>query len=357
MATETITVVPVKPRATKPTFQLTPYPPITQESYLKAPFEPKRHLAYHGLPKRYTMADIGHEGVGVSPIAVSEPFELFTKEAIYRMRNEVLSDEVWDNCRFASSIAACQLRGMAPKYAKFVYDAWTNPETIKAISEVAGINLIHNMEYEIGHINISVTNGGETDKEGIAVKPVVHWHKDSYPFVCVLMLSDATEMKGGETALRTGSGDIMKVRGPQMGSAVVLQGRYINHIALPSSNCRERITMVTSFRPKDPTIEEDSALMTVRPVSDLNELYNQWAEYRLEIVEERCRHLVKKLREKKRFGRKFDVDGVKAQLKDLQKFLEQTESEIVDMAEYELPEEKKDEKEEDAPRKKRTRRG
>lgn len=68
------------------------------------------------------------------------------------------------------------------------------------------------MEYEIAHINISVHNG-EDNKESA---PVVNWHKDSYPFVCVLMLSDATDMKGGETGLRTGTGELMKIRGPQM---------------------------------------------------------------------------------------------------------------------------------------------
>ena len=30
------------------------------------------------------------------------------------------------------------------------------------------------------------------------------------------MLSDCTDMVGGETALRTAAGDVMKVRGPQM---------------------------------------------------------------------------------------------------------------------------------------------
>lgn len=68
------------------------------------------------------------------------------------------------------------------------------------------------MEYEIGHINISVFNEGDDKKSA----PVVGWHRDSYPFVCVVMLSDPSEMKGGETALRTGTGDIMKVRGPEM---------------------------------------------------------------------------------------------------------------------------------------------
>jgi hypothetical protein len=44
---------------------------------------------------------------------------------------------------------------------------------------------------------------------------IVGWHRDSYPFVCVLMMSDTTGMVGGETALRTGTDEIKKVRGPQ----------------------------------------------------------------------------------------------------------------------------------------------
>jgi len=76
------------------------------------------------------------------------------------------------------------------------------------------------MDYEIGHINMSVpkektqhdssTMTSEDDEEAI-----VGWHRDSYPFVCVLMMSDTTGMVGGETALRTGTGEIKKVRGPQ----------------------------------------------------------------------------------------------------------------------------------------------
>lgn len=70
------------------------------------------------------------------------------------------------------------------------------------------------MEYEIAHINISVHSTSSSSTS----TPVVNWHKDSYPFVCVLMLSDATEMTGGETGLRTGTGELLKIRGPQMAS-------------------------------------------------------------------------------------------------------------------------------------------
>lgn len=104
------------------------------------------------------------------------------------------------------------------------------------MSQIAGIDLVPVMDFEIGHINISI-NSKETQEaakkalaehqnreadEGVAGcpweddAPVVDWHTDSYPFVCVLMLSDCSDMIGGETALRTGNGSVMKVRGPGM---------------------------------------------------------------------------------------------------------------------------------------------
>lgn len=51
-----------------------------------------------------------------------------------------------------------------------------------------------------------------SDQELLAVS----WNYDSFPFVCVTTLSDCTGMVGGETALRTRSGEVMKVRGPAM---------------------------------------------------------------------------------------------------------------------------------------------
>lgn len=112
-----MTISAVQPRAHKPVFQLPPDRPATPSTYFKSPFDPEKHLVYNGLPKRHTMEELSFPpDLGISPIGVSEPFKLFSEEAVRHMRNEVLSDEVWDNCRFASSIAACQLRGMAPKY-------------------------------------------------------------------------------------------------------------------------------------------------------------------------------------------------------------------------------------------------
>lgn len=236
------------------------------------------------------------------------------------------------------------------RYAPFVYDTWKHPETLAIISKIAGVELVTEMDFEIAHINISVKSDKQREEEvqafvekkafdedeGIAGcpwednKPIVDWHTDSYPFVCVTMLSDCTSMIGGETALKTGNGGIVKVRGPQMGCAVVLQGRYIEHQALRTLGTTERITMVTSFRPRCPNLPDDTVLTTVRPISNLSELYSQYSEYRLEILEERVRAQLRSFRENKRDGKKIDVKAMKDFIARQEDFLAHMNREMVE---------------------------
>lgn len=129
------------------------------------------------------------------------------------------------------------------RYAPFTYDAWTHPETLSIISKVAGVDLVPAMNFEIAHVNFSVKSEKEAQDELAAINrvkeeyanngsiagcpwedhsPVVGWHTDSYPFVCVLMLSDCTNMVGGATALRTPNGEIMEVRCAKMASSSLI---------------------------------------------------------------------------------------------------------------------------------------
>ena len=79
-------------------------------------FDPAQHLAFEPPERILMMTDIGYtEDTGISPVAVSEPFQLFTPEAVQNFRDECLSDDVFANCLVKSNIAACQLRGYAPK--------------------------------------------------------------------------------------------------------------------------------------------------------------------------------------------------------------------------------------------------
>jgi hypothetical protein len=62
------------------------------------------------------MEDIGlSKSNGISPVAVSEPFPLFTEEAVDIMRKECLSDKVLEEYSWTSDIAPKQLRGYASK--------------------------------------------------------------------------------------------------------------------------------------------------------------------------------------------------------------------------------------------------
>lgn len=79
-------------------------------------FDPKQHLAYEQPKDIIMMEDIGYaKDTGVSPVAVSQPFKLFSDECIQKFRDEVLSEETMRNCTYKSTLAPCQVRGYAPK--------------------------------------------------------------------------------------------------------------------------------------------------------------------------------------------------------------------------------------------------
>jgi hypothetical protein len=82
-----------------------------------------------------------------------------------------------------------------------------------------------------------------------------------------------------------------------MGSAMVLQGGLVKHLALRGSGSSDRITLVTSYRAKAVGLYDSSFLTNVRPYTDLCVLYPQWINYRLQVIAKNSaamykRHLV-----------------------------------------------------------------
>ncbi|OHW89977.1 hypothetical protein CSPAE12_11429, partial [Colletotrichum incanum] len=275
----------------------------------RIPFDSNKHLHIADPEKIYTMQEIGLGGQGISPVAASSPFSIFTPEAIAQMRAEIFSEPVLQSCQYASDFAKNMIRGYGPRLCPFIFDAWNCPQVLDAISKVAGVELVPAIEFEMGHINISI-NDTTTELSTVETnatyleddQSAFAWHRDSYAFVCVTMLSDCTGMIGGETAMKTGTGKIIKVRGPAM----------------------ERISMVTSFRPKNPLVRDETVLTGSRPISTKSSLYYQWSQYRLEVLEERLRDGAKKLRDRERSGRTFNVEAAKEFLNLQKQFLEAT---------------------------------
>ncbi len=79
-------------------------------------FDPKVHLDFGEPVKVTTMEELGFpKEIGISKVAVSQPFKLFSDEAVDYMRTEIFSDAVWKSSQYTSNLAALQLRGFAPK--------------------------------------------------------------------------------------------------------------------------------------------------------------------------------------------------------------------------------------------------
>ena len=90
--------------------------PVMDQTLSNDDFDPKKHIDFTPPANTLTMSDLKlPEGTGVSSFAVSDPFKLFTQEAVQRMRAEVFSKEVMENCQYSSNLAQCQLRGFAAK--------------------------------------------------------------------------------------------------------------------------------------------------------------------------------------------------------------------------------------------------
>ncbi|KAL4969852.1 uncharacterized protein BDV14DRAFT_209024 [Aspergillus stella-maris] len=344
----TITIPRPAPKVTPPKQQKAQHPttPIPQSllerSRLppskKRPFNASEHLIYEPPSKIHKMADFGLEGAGISPNAISEPFPLFSEDAIAQMRSEVFSEEVMEHCRFKSDFCENMVRGMGHRRAPFTYSVFKSPDALSRISEVAGVDLIPAWDYEIANVNIAVqddpvdadmtqlddslTKDNANGETSVFTRPTTEdntpafaWHYDSFPFVCVTMLSDCAGMVGGETAIKLPCGKTKKVRGPAMGYAVIMQGRYLEHQALKAAGGRERITLVTPFRPRDPLVTDEIVLAGVRCNSHLDEMYPQYFEYRLEVLEERIRAMRREEIKRSVRGDKFDVQGRRAWLR------------------------------------------
>ncbi|KAF2182603.1 hypothetical protein K469DRAFT_226542 [Zopfia rhizophila CBS 207.26] len=229
------------------------------------------------------MNDLGYHDKGLSTIAYAR-FKLFSDQALCKMMNELESKEVLDNCEFKGDIVQRQYRGMVPTHAPFISDIWTHPYTLFRISEVAEIDLVPVMDLEISHVN-------RTAPKDTTSRPTVHWHTDSYPFVVVLSLSEKGDMEGGETLLKERSGAVREMEILSMGQCYLLQGRHLEHMVRQFAGSNERITAVTSFRPRSIFLKDETVLTRALPISNSSRLYTEYVRYRFDIAVELMEHI------------------------------------------------------------------
>ncbi|KIX95190.1 uncharacterized protein Z520_09106 [Fonsecaea multimorphosa CBS 102226] len=278
-------------------------------------FNPARHMAFQPPESVVTLRELLlSEENACSPIAITKPFPLFSLEGVVEMRKDVFRESVIRKHGQKIKQDTYKMRGYS-RDTPFVDSVWRSPEVIAACSQAAGIDLQVIFDYEIGHVNVQLDE--LADKENLwdvlppayppknsttierssipsekeQLSSVRDWHVDSYPWVCVCMLSDPQGMVGGETGLEKGDGSVVKMLGPDIGWAVMMQGGCINHIALRAFGAKERITMVTSFKARDPLTTDMSTLFITNKSSRLDELFLQWTVYRMEVLAARAKDI------------------------------------------------------------------
>ncbi|RSL95246.1 hypothetical protein CDV31_013977 [Fusarium ambrosium] len=238
-------------------------------------FDPEVHLAFQPPTQVHTFEELGLPQPQNAPnLCYTDPFPLFSEEGVRILRREMLSKPVLDKYLRSWDRAPAYIAGHE-KTAKFTLQAWQHPATQAAVEKAAGFGLrLLKREADLGLVNIQLGPEGlagvynltetpatplspsEIQKSSYDDIPIDSWHKDQVPVVCVVMLSNTRGMEGGETAIRTGDGSIVKVKSPTIGGAVIMQGGCTEHAALRAVNVPERISMVSSYAFADPNLDD-----------------------------------------------------------------------------------------------------
>lgn len=255
-------------------------------------FDPGKHLQL-GPPEYIKMlpTDSGHEQFVQFPIppsgsgprvvrgcssdaevpftglAYTAPFRVLSDQGVSALRQVIDNNE-----KFTTSVPnlvpKC-LRGLGYR-SDFIRDLNYSEPLLRHLSQCAGEALTpHAMSMNLAQINFGEIGGG----------PVNQWHIDSVPYVMVILLSDATDMVGGELlvarlgdpkeAIRRIRAEeidpqlIDKVNYPGPGYAIFMQGSQIAHAVTPVTHAKERrLTCINSYQTLNPFCQDHTVYKT-----------------------------------------------------------------------------------------------
>lgn len=124
------------------------------------------------------------------------------------------------------------------------------------------------------------------------------------------MLSDTTNMLGGETWVERGDKSVLKVEGCTIGQTYMMQGGYVRHLAAKAYNTNERLTMVTSYRCKDPMMDDCTYMKGMWEMSTRAKLNSDVSTYRLKLISERLAAYAEKIQKDRGPDPEADLDVV-----------------------------------------------
>jgi len=198
--------------------------------------------------------------VAFNGLAFTSSFRILSDEGVRALREVIRHNERYAKC---NERIPKTLRGLGYR-SKFVRDFTYSKDVLNHLSKMSGVPVIPHS----ANMNIAQINFGQI---GVS-KKVDQWHLDSVPYVMVILLSDATDMQGGDLqvarlpnaqmalnqihndAVDPSSIDVVNYPGP--GHAIFMQGSRIAHGVTPVKHAREpRLTLVNSYQSANPFAE------------------------------------------------------------------------------------------------------
>ncbi|RTE72560.1 hypothetical protein BHE90_013026 [Fusarium euwallaceae] len=317
------------------------------------PFDPAIHLSFQPPATRHTFTELDLPvSKGCPDICYTDPFQLFSEEGVRMIRREVFQKSFLDKYMCSWDRAPCAITGHAPvtEDGIFLKEAWNHPVTRAAVNFAFGAELkLQGGDSDMGYINVQLGPEGlagaykikEEPASSLSVAeslqssqydsiPIDSWHKDQTPVVLVLMLNDTSTMIGGETAVKTGDGTIIKTRGGAIGGAVMMAGGHLEHAALRAENCSERLSLVNSYVYADPDADDSSSTLKGFHINhdNLTNAMNNLIFEKLTRLRDRCDVALAKIEDRRKKGERPGREEVEDWVKDQIYMLKHTSWEI-----------------------------
>jgi len=250
-------------------------------------FDPARHLALTQPEQILSLADLGYseEEIAACPtsLGVTSAFRLLTPEGVAAL------EEV---CRLLEPhTVSCgrierMMRGGCYR-SKFMRDLCLSEDVNEFLAQLCGTDVIpHTMPHQLGHLNFQPRD---------LSRHVDLWHHDTLGLDYVMMVTDPSEMKGGEFQYFLGTKQQaadFKARGealpeertvsarfPAAGYAVVQQGNMVVHRARRLEEYADRITMVNGYVFDAADLADPTDYYQLRTVDPQNAVHTEWLRH------------------------------------------------------------------------------
>lgn len=244
----------------------------------------KRYLDLVPPSGVHLLAELGYEddSEALSPVAISEPFRLLSDEGVevaLAIAREL--EQIAPTDKRSKRLRGCTYR------SEFFTGMYSDPDVLALLRELSQADV---RPHPIGHHQVQLNFAPEE-----LTKDVDVWHYDVVSYDYVMLLTDPSEMKGGNTEYFDGtveegmgivsSGEpipderIRAVRYPAAGWAFLQQGHRVLHRAARLEEAYPRISLVASYYCSDPQLREPTILSPLRRADGRAVALHEWAGY------------------------------------------------------------------------------